>query len=222
LFDQAPAAGAQERTLLPEDPLPIIGAGIPAQILANRPDLMAAEWRLREASSQVDATRASFYPVLSLTGGLGTASTGLLDILRNPFAALGAGLAFPFVQLPTARLTTQVSESQYQESVVAFRQSLYSALAEVENLLSARTQLAADEALQRAAVAQARRAEAIARVRFEAGASDVQLWLDAQQRVRTVERSLLANRLNQFDVQADLYRALGLGIAAERLNCAAS
>jgi outer membrane protein TolC len=47
----------------------------------------------------------------------------------------------------------------------------------------------------------------------------VQLWLDAQQRVRTVERSLLANRLNQFDVQADLYRALGLGIAAERLNC---
>ena len=219
LFDQAPSTVAQERTTLPEDPMPMVAAGIPAQILANRPDLMAAELRLRATASQVDATRASFYPALSLTGGLGTASTGLLDILRNPFVALGAGLTFPFVELPTARLTTQLSESQYQESAVAFRQSLYAALAEVENLLSARAQLAADEALQSAAVGQARRAEAIARVRFEAGASDVQLWLDAQQRVRTVERSLLANRLNQFEVQADLYRALGLGIAVEQLNC---
>ena len=67
-----------------------------------------------------------------------------------------------------------------------------------------------------------RLAESIARTRFEAGATDVQLWLDAQLRVRSVERSLVANRLTQFDNQADVYRALGLGIESERLNCGAS
>ena len=56
----------------------------------------------------------------------------------------------------------------------------------------------------------------------EPGATDVQLWLDAQLRVRSVERSLVANRLTQFDNQADVYRALGLGIESERLNCGAS
>jgi len=95
-------------------------------------------------------------------------------------------------------------------------------LAEVENTLSARTQLQAEEETLRSAVEQARLAESIARTRFEAGATDVQLWLDAQLRVRSVERSLVANRLTQFDNQADVYRALGLGIESERLNCGAS
>jgi outer membrane protein TolC len=50
----------------------------------------------------------------------------------------------------------------------------------------------------------------------------VQLWLDAQQRARGVERALLANRLSQFENQANLYQALGLGIARDRVNCGSS
>jgi NodT family efflux transporter outer membrane factor (OMF) lipoprotein len=222
LFDQPPGTNGTERPALADGPLPAIGAGLPADILANRPDLQAAEQRLREAMATVDATRASFFPVLSLTGSLGTASDGLIALLRNPFGTLGAGLLLPFVQIPTARLSNRISQSQYEEAVVAFRQRLYTALAEVENALSVRSSLQQDERTQQGAVAQAHLAESIARVRFESGASDVQLWLDAQQRARGVERSLLANRLSQFENQANLYQALGLGIARDRVNCGSS
>ena len=219
LFDEPPGVVDAEPSQLPEGPLPPIGAGIPAQVLANRPDLQAAEWRLREALDEVDVTRTSFYPTLSLTGNLGTASNSLMDLLRNPVATLGAGLALPFLGGPSMELATKVSQSQYEEAVLDFRQKLHAALAEVENDLSQRTQGIADEETLRVAVEQARRAEAIARARFEVGTSEVQPWLDARQRVRALERSLLDNRLRQFDNLADLYRALGVGVSIDRTRC---
>jgi len=219
LFDQPPGIVDSEPVQLPEGPLPPIGAGLPAQILSNRPDLRAAELRLREALDEVDVTRTSFYPTLSLTGNLGTASSSLVDLVRNPVATLGAGLALPFLGGPTMELATKVSQSQYEEAVLDFRQKLYAALAEVENDLSQRVQGIADEETLRLEIDHARRAESIARARFEAGASDIEPWLDARQRVRTVERSLLANRLSQFDNLADLYRALGVGVSLDRTRC---
>ena len=222
LFNQPPQSAGAERSTLPEGRLPPVGPGLPAQILANRPDLQAAELRVREALVNVDVARTSFYPTLTLTGSLGTASSSLVRFVQNPVGTLGGDLALPFVQWNTAKLTTRIARTQYEEAAVGFRQRLYTALAEVENTLSARTQLQAEEETLRSAVEQARLAESIARTRFEAGATDVQLWLDAQLRVRSVERSLVANRLTQFDNQADVYRALGLGIESERLNCGAS
>jgi len=222
LFDQPPGFVDSEPQQLSEGTLPPIGAGLPAQVLANRPDLQAAELRLREALDEVDVTRTSFYPTLSLTGNLGTASNGLVDLLRNPVAALGAGVALPFLGGPSMELATKVSQSQYEEAVLDFRQKLYAALAEVENDLSGRIQGIADAETLRHQLEQARRAESIARARFEVGASDIQLWLDAQQRVRAVERSLLANRLSQLDSLADLYRALGVGVSPDRTSCGPS
>jgi NodT family efflux transporter outer membrane factor (OMF) lipoprotein len=222
LFNQPPQSTGVERSTLPEGRLPPIGAGLPAQILANRPDMRAAELRVREALVNVDIARTSFYPTLSLTGTFGTTSDSLIKFLKNPVGTLGGDLALPFVQWNTAKLTTRIARTQFEEAQVEFRQRLYTALAEVENALSARTQLQAEEQTLRSAIEQARLAESIARTRFEAGASDVQLWLDAQMRVRGVERSLVSNRLNQFDNQADLYRALGLGVESEGLACGGS
>ncbi|HEX4584798.1 MAG TPA: TolC family protein [Burkholderiaceae bacterium] len=221
LFDQPPQSTTSERPALAEGAMPPIGAGLPAEILANRPDLQAAELRVREALVNVDVVRTSFYPTLTLTGTLGTSSDSLVKFLQNPVGTLGGDLALPFVQWKTAQLTTRIARTQYEEAAVGFRQRLYTALAEVENALSARAQLQAEERTLRSAIEQARLAESIARTRFEAGASDVQLWLDAQARVRGVERSLVLNRLNQFDNQADLYRALGLGVASDRPACGA-
>jgi NodT family efflux transporter outer membrane factor (OMF) lipoprotein len=221
LFDQPPESAAAEPSTLPDGPLPAVGAGLPAEVLANRPDLQAAELRVRESLANVDVVRTSFYPTLTLTGSLGTTSDGLVRFLQSPVGTLAGDLALPFVQWRTAKLTTRIARTQYEEAAVGFRQRLVTALAEVENALSARTQLQAEEQTLRTAVEQARLAESIVRTRFEAGASDVQLWLDAQQRVRSVERSQVSNRLNQFDTQADLYRALGLGIESDRVRCGA-
>lgn len=212
LLSRPPETGLKERPELPTGPLPAIAPGVPAAILANRPDLHAAELRLRETFANVDITRASFYPTLTLTGTLGTASAELVKLLQNPVATIAANLALPFVQWNTRQLSVAVSEAQYEEAVANFRQTLLNALRDVEDGLSARGQLMAEAELFGRALQQARRAESIAEGRYRAGAVDLQQWLDAQAARRGAERSVAANRLNQLANQADLYRSLGLGM----------
>ncbi|MDQ0070930.1 NodT family efflux transporter outer membrane factor (OMF) lipoprotein [Variovorax boronicumulans] len=214
LFDRPPETAAQEPSQLPNIALPTIDAGLPASLLSRRPDLRAAEQRLRGSLANVDATRTSFYPALSLTGSLGTSSTALGELLKNPVATLGAGLALPFLQWNTARLTVAVSQTQYEEAVLGFRQSLYTALSEVENTLSSRTQLRDESEKLAVALQQAQRAETLSEVRYRAGATALQPVLDAKDRRRSAEISLALNRLNQLNATMTLYKALG-GAAAE-------
>ena len=201
LFDQPPQ--------LPDIALPVIDAGVPANLLGRRPDLRAAEQRLRAALANVDATRTGFYPALSLTGSLGTSSAALADVLKNPVATLGAGLALPFLQWNTARLSVGVSQTQYEEAVVGFRQSLYTALSEVENALSSRTQLRDESEKLALALQEAQRAERLSEVRYRAWSTALQPVLDAKDRRRTAEVSLALNRLNQLNATMTLYKALG-------------
>lgn len=214
LFDRPPEIAAQEPSQLPNIVLPTIDAGLPASLLSRRPDLRAAEQRLRGSLANVDATRTSFYPALSLTGSLGTSSTALGELLKNPVATLGAGLALPFLQWNTARLTVAVSQTQYEEAVLGFRQSLYTALSEVENTLSSRTQLRDESEKLVVALLQAQRAETLSEVRYRAGATALQPVLDAKDRRRSAEISLALNRLNQLNATMTLYKALG-GAATE-------
>ena len=214
LFDRPPETAAQEPSQLPNIALPTIDAGLPASLLSRRPDLRAAEQRLRGSLANVDATRTSFYPALSLTGSLGTSSTALGELLKNPVATLGAGLALPFLQWNTARLTVAVSQTQYEEAVLGFRQSLYTALSEVENTLSSRTQLRDESEKLVVALQQAQRAENLSEVRYRAGATALQPVLDAKDRRRSAEVSLALNRLNQLNATMTLYKALG-GAATE-------
>lgn len=107
------------------------------------------------------------------------------------------------------RLDTQIARTQFEEAVILFRKSLYTALAEVENALSARTNLALQgEAQQRsrdAAVA----TEQLYEVRYRAGAVPLRTWLDAQERGRQAEVDLSANRLARLQNQIALNHALG-------------
>jgi NodT family efflux transporter outer membrane factor (OMF) lipoprotein len=211
LFDRPPEAMAAEPAQLPTADLPAIDAGLPASLLGRRPDLRAAEQRLRRSLANVDATRTGFYPTLSLTGSLGTSSTALGQLLRNPVGALGAGLVLPFLQWNTARLTVAVSQTQHEEAVVGFRQSLYTSLSEVENALSSRTQLRDESEKLVLALQQAQRAETLSEVRYRAGATALQPVLDAKDRRRGAEVSLAQNRLNQLNATMTLYKALGGG-----------
>ena len=103
--------------------------------------------------------------------------------------------------------------------MVNYRQRLYSALAEVENSLSARTQLLEEGNKLKKAKLHAVRAESIAHTRFEEGFTDIQLWLDAQASLRNAERSVVLNRLNQLNNQVNLYKSLGLGSSSSKIAC---
>lgn len=201
-------------TRLPETALPLVAAGVPAELLARRPDLRAAEARLRNVLASGDATRASYYPALTLTGQLGTSSSALLSLLSNPVAALGAGLSLPFLRAREMQLSGELASAQYAEAVTNFRQTLYTALADVENALSARTQLAVQGEQLALQLAAAREAERLYEVRYRTGAAALRLWLDAQERRRSAELAQQQNRLDQRNALATLYRVLGGGVPA--------
>lgn len=209
LFDGPPRSIKIPRPGLPTGELPSVDAGLPLQLLGRRPDLRAAELRLRESLATVDATRASYLPTLTLTGSMGSSSTALTQILQNPVGTLGAGLTLPFLQWNEMQLTVKGSEADYEKAVVTFRQTLYSALSDVENALQARRRYTDQGVKLDEAVAAARRAEQLYALRFKAGGSTLQVWLDAQSKRRALEETLLENHLNRLVSQVTLYQALG-------------
>ncbi|MDR2128596.1 MAG: efflux transporter outer membrane subunit, partial [Burkholderiaceae bacterium] len=215
LFDGQPIGPASANWSAPgqlsDGALPAVDADLPATLLGRRPDLRAAELRLRKSFRNIDATRASYYPGFSLTGSLGSSSRSLLDVLSNPVAALGAGISLPFLNVTEMNLNLDISKAQYEEAVVSFRQTLYTALAEVENALSARQQYEAQAVQLGVILADAQKVERLNEIRYRAGAIALKTWLDAQQSRRSAEIALAENRLNRLNNHATLLKALGGG-----------
>lgn len=202
-----------ERAALPDGPPPAVNAGLPATLLDRRPDLRAAEQRLREALAQSDATRLSFYPNLALTGSVGTAASGLSELVSNPLGSLAATITAPFVQWNQIHFATALARTQYEEAVLRFQKLLWQALADVDNALSARTQLAAQATSLERFSSNATRIEQLIEARYRAGAVSLQVLLDAQQSSRQAELVLSSNRLARLQNYATLCQALGGGVA---------
>lgn len=209
LFDGPPNVIEADPQRLPKNALPPVEAGIPADLLARRPDIKAAELRLRETLSDADATKLSYLPTISLTGSLGSSSIALTDIMKNPIGALGAGVTLPFLEINKMLLDIKVSKEEFKAAVVTYRQTLYSALSDVENALSARAQFAAQgEKLQQAFDA-AKETERLYELRYRAGAVPLKDWLDAQETRRTAEVAVAENYYNRLVNHVTLYQALG-------------
>ncbi len=209
LFDGPPDRITADPMRLPSSALPEARAGVPAELLGRRPDLRAAELRLRESLATVDATRASFYPPVTLTGALGSSSPTLSDVLKNPIGTLGAGLTLPFLQWNQMQLNIRISKADFEERVVTFRQALYQAMADVENALSNRTQLSIRAEQLDLSLRAAREAERLYEVRYRAGAVPLRDWLDAQEKRRVAEVASDENMLNRLVNQVTVYQALG-------------
>jgi len=186
-----------------------LAAGIPADVLARRPDVRAAELRLRKTLARGDEIRTGFYPTLSLTGGASTTSDTLTQVLQNPIGTLGATLTLPFLEYNKTRLSIAGADIDYQIAETEFRKQLYAALMEVEDGLAARQQGEQRLRYLRQQLDYAREAERLAGARFLAGATGVQPWLDEQNRLWDAELALLAQQQSQLNTMAGIYRALG-------------
>jgi len=212
VFDQAPQHRLFELEQLPSAALENVPAGLPADLVDRRPDLQAAEWRLRQTLSNYDATRASFYPGFTLTSSLATGgSRELSNVLSDPTGMLGVGVTLPFLQWNVRKYTVGISKVDYEAAVVGFRQGLYAALADVEDALSARVQFAEQGVLREQALAAAVRAEGLAEVRYRSGQTGIKEWLDLQESRRAAQITLAQNRFDRLEAQMGLYLALGGG-----------
>ena len=198
-----------EPARLPEASLPTIQAGLPAEILARRPDLRAAELRLRKALASQDATRAGYYPSISLTGNVGSSSTSLTELLKNPVLTLGANLSLPFLQYNDMKRNLAISELDYEASILNYRQTLYDAFADVETALSDVNALSQQVALQQRNLELAERNEQLNEVRYRNGAIALKNVLDAQENTRNVRLSLTQMKQNLYNAHVTLLQALG-------------
>jgi len=196
---------------LPDTPLPEVRAGVPAELLARRPDLRAAELRLRETLADVDIARTAFYPGLSLTASGGASSSELGRLFDTPTGSIGAALSLPFLDFPRLSRNVKISQKSYDIAALNFKTTLLQALADTDNALSSRTRLAEQGASQRASLEAARQAEALYAIRYRTGSVALRVWLDAQQSLRQSQLSYDNNRLSQLINQATLYQALGGG-----------
>ncbi len=214
LLDGQPWPVADEpRTLLAADS-PVIAEGLPADLLGRRPDLRAAELRLRNSLKSIKVTATSYYPTLSLTGGVSTSGPSLGDVLRNPVATLGAGLSLPFLNVQRAQLNIDAAGTDYQIAAASFRTTLYQALSDVDNALSARTELQRQLTASQLSYDEAVEVERAQEVRYRVGATDLRTWLEAQQTRRDAELSLAGVRRNQLNNDVTLFKALGGSAAA--------
>lgn len=198
-----------ELQALPRQPLPQIAAEAPASLLSRRPDLAAAELRLRKTLAASDATVAGYYPSFSLTGGLGTTSSALLGFFSDPAASLGAVLSLAELNPEKIRLGTGIARADYEIAVQDFRQTFYDALRDTQVSLSAREQYLKQAGFVEANYAAARDAERLYERQYRAGAIPLRDWLDAQERLRSARTGLIQNRYNQLVTQVQVYQALG-------------
>ena len=193
--------------------LPVIRAGLPAEVLNRRPDVRAAEQQLRRANAQIGVAEAAFYPNFSLSAGAGFESLNVKSFLdwENRVLSLGAGVAAPLFDGGTNKSNYQAARSRYDEALAAYRQTLLIALREVEDALVDLKGLARSRSALDRALASARESRRIAQERYDKG-------LTSYIEVVAADRSILQVRLtlSQLDAQqritlAALCKALGGG-----------
>jgi outer membrane protein TolC len=123
-------------------------------------------------------------------------------------------LTAPFAQLNQAKIATEVARIQYRKAVITFRKALLQALIDVNNALSMRVQLALEGDRFERSVGAAKVTEKLNAIRYQAGATSLQAWIDAQAARRAAEISLAGNHLSRLENYAMLCEALGGGANA--------
>ena len=197
---------------------PAVRAGLPSQLLFQRPDIVSAETKLVAQNASVSAARAAFLPTISLTGTAGVASLTLKNLLRPDAlaASLAEGLTAPIFTGGSLEGQLLAAQGLQIEALEVYRKSIIQALSDVENALIAVQQSAGHERLQLAAVAAARRAYQITEVRLREGTVDVVTLLNIQLTLFQAQDQLTQVRLERFQAAVSLYQALGGGWTQER------
>lgn len=194
-----------------------IPGGLPSDLLTNRPDIRAAESRLVAANANIGAARAAFFPRISLTAALGTASTalsGLFDAGSMSWS-FSPQLSVPIFDAGRNRGNLDLAFVRRDIAVADYEKTIQTAFREAADTLVARGTLDEQVEAQRLVrVAQADRLD-LANQRFRAGVSSSLDVLDAERELFTAEQSLVQTRLLRLTNAVDVYRTLGGGLKAE-------
>ncbi|MDR3371400.1 efflux transporter outer membrane subunit [Rhodoferax sp.] len=188
-----------------------LAAGLPADVLLLRPDVMAAEQRLMAAHANIDAARAAFLPKVVLTASLGAASEGLLSLFAGRAWSFMPSLTMPLFDGGRTAAGLDLAQARKVIAVAEYERSIQVAFREVADLLSARASLAQQVKSSNARVQVSARRLEIAKGRFDAGVGGYLDVLDAQREVIAALQTAAQVRLAQLESNVQLYKALGGG-----------
>ena len=189
-------------------------AGLTSEVLLNRPDIRAAEHSLKQANANIGAARAAFFPSITLTGSVGSASNELNNLFKsgNGTWAFAPSINIPIFTWGALKASLDTAKIRQQIQVVNYEAAVQSAFRDVADALVAREQL------EKAHAAKAKQSKAYAdqlrliQLRYKHGVSSALDLLDAERSSYAADSALLASSLTRLENMADLYKALGGGL----------
>jgi len=211
------AGGPLPDALLPADlsdvaPPAEAAAGLSSDVLLSRPDIMAAEHELKAANASIGVARAAFFPRISLTALVGTASAALSGL----FGTDSQTWSFrPQASMPIFDLRThgalKLTEAQREIVLVRYRKAIQEAFREVADVLALRGTIGAQVADQTALVEAAAVARDLAQRRYDEGIDSYLTVLDAQRSLYGAQQGLIGLQLAEAASRVQLYAVLGGG-----------
>jgi multidrug efflux system outer membrane protein len=193
--------------------IPTIPAGLPSQLLEQRPDILEAEQALVAANARIGVAKALYYPSISLTGALGIATINSDELFDEDSLTwgLGGGLLAPIFTFGAIEGQVMTAEAVQREALYRYQQSIISGFREVEDALTATTKGRESQEAKGRRVKALENYARLAKKQYDAGTTDYLQVLDAN-------RSLFSSQLDYVETQTkvltsliDVYRTMGGG-----------
>jgi multidrug efflux system outer membrane protein len=203
--------------LLPEGlnavtPPPPLSPGLPSDVLLRRPDVLQAESLLKAANADIGAARAAFFPTISLTGAVGTASGDLSNLFRHGSFAWNFT---PQITMPIFDARTwsalRATEVQQALAVTNYEGTIQAAFRDVADALARYGTIGDQVQAQQSLVNATRETYRLSNARYEKGIDIYLNVLDAQRSLYAAQQVLIITNLIKLANQVNLYAALGGG-----------
>ncbi|MFH0997295.1 MAG: efflux transporter outer membrane subunit [Pseudomonadota bacterium] len=196
---------------------PAIPAGLPSDILVNRPDIRQAEQNLIAANAQIGAARALYYPTISLTGAFGVSSNDLSNLFNGSSRVWSYAGSVTGPIFTAGGISGQVKQAEAgrNAALITYESSIQSAFADVENALVARAKLTEQLRAQERLVKASKEYVRLARLQYEGGYATYLTVLSAQQQLFPAELNLAQYLASACSSYVNIYKAMGGGWVAE-------
>ncbi|HSO71987.1 MAG TPA: TolC family protein, partial [Thermodesulfobacteriota bacterium] len=209
------------QTLNAVPPLPNISPGMSSEVHLRRPDILQAESSLKAANANIGAARAAFFPRISLTSAVGSASGDLSGLFKSSSAVWSSS---PHIVLPIFDARTwsglKVTQVDREISVAQYEKSIQTAFREVADALARKGTLGDELAAQQSLVDASEKTYQLSNSRYEKGIDIYLNVLDAQRSLYAAQQGLIAVRLAKLANHVRLYAVLGGGGEGNNLRLA--
>jgi outer membrane protein, multidrug efflux system len=202
-----------------------VPAGLPASLIARRPDLIAANLRVGSSFYATRQAVAAKLPAIKLTSSFGAISSEVLELqpdFSNPVFSLGASLLAPIWHAGELQAQVDIRTAEQKQAVATYGAAVLGAFEDVENALAADQFLRERQTVLSQAVQDQARAVAVTQTRYQVGKSDVLGVLQQRMRLYGAEATLLQVRADRIVQRINLHLALGGGFLSESSSSADS